>query len=101
MTFLRVFLVLYIPNIVAYMRGKGQGQGRARLEVDYLAEEAAQRCQEAGFMGVDVIRMPFKNIPTLILLFNFYIYIILLLEIDNSIIIGLKIMNLNILLLNF
>ena len=55
----------------------------------------------AGFMGVDVIRMPLKNIPTLILLFNFYIYIILLLEIDNSIIIGLKIMNLNILLLNF
>ena len=47
MTFLRVFLVLYIPNIVAYMRGKGQGQGRARLEVDYLAEEAAQRCQES------------------------------------------------------
>lgn len=47
MTFLRVFLVLYIPNIVAYMRGQGQGQGRARLEVDYLAEEAAQRCQES------------------------------------------------------
>ena len=47
MTFLRVFLVLYIPNTVAYMRGKGQGQGRARLEVDYLAEEAAQRCQES------------------------------------------------------
>ena len=48
MTFLRVFLVLYIPNIVAYMRGRqGQGQGRARLEVDYLAEEAAQRCQES------------------------------------------------------
>ena len=46
MTFLRVFLVLYIPNIVAYMRGQGQGQGRARL-VDYLAEEAAQRCQES------------------------------------------------------
>ena len=52
-------------------------------------------------MGVDVIRMHLKKIPTLILLFNFYIYIILLLEIDNSIIIGLKIMNLNILLLNF
>ena len=47
MTFLRVFLVLYIPNIVAYMRGQGQGQGRASLEVDYLAEEAAQRCQES------------------------------------------------------
>ena len=48
MTFLRVFLVLYIPNIVAYMHGRqGQGQGRARLEVDYLAEEAAHRCQES------------------------------------------------------
>ena len=48
MTFLRVFLVLYIPNIVAYMHGRQvQGQGRARLEVDYLAEEAAQRCQES------------------------------------------------------
>ena len=57
--------------------------------------------QDARFMGVDVIRMHLKKIPTLILLFNFYIYIILLLEIDNSIIIGLKIMNLNILLLNF
>ena len=55
----------------------------------------------AGFMGVDVIRMHLKKGPTLIWLFNFYIYIILLLEIDNSIIIGLKIMNLNILLLNF
>ena len=31
----------------------------------------------AGFMGVDVIRMPFKNIPTLILLLNFCTYIIL------------------------
>ena len=31
----------------------------------------------AGFMGVDVIRMPLKNIPTLILLFNFYTHIIL------------------------
>ena len=28
-------------------------------------------------MGVDVIRIPFKNIPTLILLFNFYTHIIL------------------------
>ena len=33
--------------------------------------------QDAGFMGVDVIRMPLKNIPTLILLFNFYTHIIL------------------------
>ena len=41
-------LILYIPNIVAYMHGRQvQGQGRARLEVDYLAEEAAQRCQES------------------------------------------------------
>ena len=48
MTFLRVFLVLYIPNIVVNMHGRQvQGQGRARLEVDYLAEEAAQRCQES------------------------------------------------------
>ena len=31
----------------------------------------------ARFIGVDVIRMPFKNIPTLILLLNFCTYIIL------------------------
>ena len=29
------------------MRGQGQGQGRARLEVHYLAEEAAHRGQES------------------------------------------------------
>ena len=55
----------------------------------------------AGFIGVDEIRMLLKKIPSLIILFNFYIYIILVLKINNSIISALKIMNLNILLLNF
>ena len=45
--------------------------------------------------------MLLKKIPSLIILFNFYIYIILVLKINNSIISALKIMNLNILLLNF
>ena len=57
--------------------------------------------QAAGFIGVDEIRMLLKKIPSLIFLFNFYIYIILVLKINNSIISALKIMNLNILLLNF
>ena len=55
----------------------------------------------AGFIGVDEIRMLLKKIPSLIILFNFYIYIILVLKINNSIISALKIMNQNILQLNF
>ena len=50
----------------------------------------------AGFIGVDEIRMLLKKIPSLIFLFNFYIYIILVLKINNNIISALKIMNLNI-----
>ena len=45
--------------------------------------------------------MLLKKIPALIFLFNFYIHIILVLKINKSIISELKIMNLNILLLNF
>ena len=53
------------------------------------------------FIGVDEIRMLLKKIHSLIFLFNFYIYIILVLKINKIIISKLKIMNLNILLLNF
>ena len=55
----------------------------------------------AGFIILDGIRMLCEKMSTLILHFNYCIYIILLLEINKSIIIALKIMNLNILLLNF
>ena len=85
----------------------GEGVARPGPDTRFSSGEAAAGWplpvsrRVAGFMGVDVIRMHFKKIPSLILLLNFYIYIILLLKIDNSIIIGLKIMNLNILLLNF
>ena len=55
----------------------------------------------AGFIILDGIRMLCEKMYTLILHFNYSLYIILLLEITKSIIIALKIMNLNILLLNF
>ena len=70
-----------------------------RLPSDDL--DSVQRIRVAGFISVDEIRMLLKKIPSLIFLFNFYIYIILVLKINNSIISALKIMNLNILLLNF
>ena len=57
--------------------------------------------QEAGFIILDGIRMLCEKMSTLILHFNYSIYIILLLEINKSIIIALEIMNLNILLVNF
>ena len=57
--------------------------------------------QGAGFIRLDRIRMLLEKILTFILLFNYSIYIILVLKIHNSIISALKIMNLNILLLNF
>ena len=57
--------------------------------------------QAAGFIILDGIRMLCEKMPALILHFNYCIYIILLLEINKIIIIELKIMNLNILLLNF
>ena len=52
----------------------------------------------AGFIGVDEIRMLLKKIPSLIFLFNFYNYIILVLKLNKSIIGELKKLNLNILL---
>ena len=67
----------------------------------YVQVVNVSSCLEAGFIGVDEIRMLLKKIPSLIFLFNFYICIILVLKINNSIISALKIMNLNILLLNF
>ena len=55
----------------------------------------------AGFIRLDGIRMLLEKILTFILLFNYSIYIILVLKIHNSIISALKIMNLKILVLNF
>ena len=57
--------------------------------------------QGAGFIRLDRIRMLLEKILTFILLFNYSIYIILVLKIHNSIISALKIMNLKILVLNF
>ena len=98
--FLRMKLSFYLHCWVA-MSGNMENCRVLRCWCGVARPGGGAACLAAGFMGVDVIRMHFKKIPSLILLFNFYIYIILLLEIDNSIIIGLKIMNLNILLLNF
>ena len=87
------------------MEDEGRGEDPEEVDDDVVSLLAALHHDAAvpvaGFIGVDEIRMLLKKIPSLIFLFNFYNYIILVLKLNKSIISELKIMNLNILLLNF